>query len=251
MTDRLCVVCGHRKPINAFYTSGHGNGRRRTCIRCLNDKDARARRASGARARHQRINARGDVRCNRCQAYRPREDFKPHPSREGVFWSYCKPCTREIDRERYAKRTSTLDGAIAELEKKYQRKQRMLARKRQNRIDFVRDAITQLRGRGLTKSEIARLVGCTVQSIYRWEAVTSWDDCRITENAEKRFGVVLAAAIEVLPPPNRNEIPNYRRRLPHPQLSQLLAMVAEDLERYPLRSSWVKGARDHERRKAA
>ena len=38
------------------------------------------------------------------------------------MWSYCRPCVREIDRERYRRKTSTIEGAMADLEKRYARK---------------------------------------------------------------------------------------------------------------------------------
>jgi hypothetical protein len=251
MTDtlRTCRRCRRELPIERFYASGTGNGRRRTCIRCLREQDAQERRQRDAKVRHSRYNARGDVWCNRCQRYLPSDSFKRHPTRTHTYWSYCKPCTREIDRERYARKFSNLETALMEQGRHNHRRRIRLAAQRRERLRNVQEMIRLLRARGLTKSEICRLGGFTMQSLLRWEVAKVPSKRGISPNVEKRLGILVSAAIRVLPLPNETGILNYRRRLPHPDLPHLEAMCRDELARYPLRNSWINGKRDHERRR--
>ena len=156
---RTCQVCKRTLPLDRFYASGTGSGRRHTCSRCLNEQLGRERRASGAKIRHNRYNARGHVYCNHCEKYLPPETFKRHPSRPHTFWSYCKPCVRIKDRERYQKATSTIEGATRVLDSRLARKRRQRAAEQRERREYVVYAIHQLRLRGFTRAEVARLTG--------------------------------------------------------------------------------------------
>lgn len=114
---RTCRRCGQTQPADHFSASGHGNGRRRVCIRCVRAAEA----AKASRRRHPRVNARGEVWCNACQRYLPRDHFKPHPSRPGALWPYCTPCVRIKDRARYHKTKFRPDKA-ANAEERTRRK---------------------------------------------------------------------------------------------------------------------------------
>jgi DNA-binding transcriptional regulator YiaG len=233
--DRLCIACNRVKPANQFHVSGHGNGRKRTCIRCQHDAARRERIARGGKDRHPRYNARGDVWCNRCERYLGAENFKRHPNRPGTYWAYCKPCTREIDRERYAKRTSTIEGAIAELDRKNQRKQRLTKERMAERRKFLKESILLLRRRGLTKAEIVRLTDTTFGNLLKWER---GEMQRPTEAICRRFGVVVRATHGF--PLGE---PAHRRRLPHPAMAELLAICMPQIEAIPVRNSWKNGGR--------
>jgi transcriptional regulator with XRE-family HTH domain len=245
---RTCRVCKRDLPVDRFH--GDDKHRRRVCRRCFADQEHRQRRQQGSKRRMPRFNARGDAHCSHCRQYLPIDSFKPHPNRPGVLWTTCKPCTRELDRARYARKTSTLEGAIAEQEKNNARRRELRARRRQERLQFVQHSIKQLRARGLTKSEIARLGGFSMGSLLRWEAAKLSASHGITENVERRFGVLMNAAIQILPSPSKYQIPNYRRRVPHPDLPILEEMCESEIERYPLRNAWINGKRDHQRRAA-
>lgn len=232
---RTCISCRHELPLDRFYASGHGTGRRRTCKRCLSEEGRRERRRAGAKIRHTRYNARGWVWCNRCQHYKPTEDFKPHPSRPGTLWSYCKPCVREIDRERYQRKTSTLEGAMADLEKRYERKKRQRTAERRERRQFVLHAIELLRRRGFTKAEIARLADTSLSSMWAWETKP---ERKITPAMERRFGVLLRETGHL--PLGE---PAFRRRLPHPEFEVIYQRVHRKVVAIPVRNAWKNGRR--------
>lgn len=227
---RTCVQCGRTLLVERFYRSGHGNGRRRTCRDCLVEQAGAQRRAEGRRVRHPRYNSRGDVWCNRCQRYRPSLDFKPHPSRPGKYWSYCKPCVRDIDRERYARRTATVAGAERELSKRYERKQRQRRKEDRERRRFVADSILLLRRRGLTKAEICKLADVSFGSLLDWERQAR----RVTPAVEDRFAVVLRETAYM----PAQDAPVHRRRLPHPDLERLLTCCRPRVQAIPVRTRW-------------
>jgi len=233
---RICISCHRPLPLSAYYSAGHGNGRRRTCKRCLLDDAKRVRRRGGAPVRHSRFNAHGDIWCNRCEHYRDVTDFKRHPSRPGTYWSYCKPCTREIDRERYARRTSTLEGALADLEKRYQRKERQRQREFGARRRFLVESISLLRRRGLSKAEIARLTDTTFGNLLRWER----GECeRPTKAVCDRFVVVVRETAHL---PIGEPVRGHGRR-PHPAMGELLARCLPQVEAIPVRNAWKNGRR--------
>jgi DNA-binding transcriptional regulator YiaG len=235
---RRCKVCDANLPIERFYRSGrHTNGRRRTCIDCLKRQDAVRRRAEGRKIRHQRRNAHGDVWCNRCERYLPELSFREHPSRPGTLWSYCRACTREIDRERYARAMSDLESAERELERRNASKRRIARKRDTERRAFVADAIGILRRRGLTKMEVSRLTGTTIQSVLAWER----KERKLSPQAAERFVIVLRETAH-LPVQDR---PAFRRRTPHPELDQLMARCRPQIAEYPtIRGRWAaKGDR--------
>jgi hypothetical protein len=233
---RVCEVCHRTLHLEFFHRSGnHTAGRRRTCKRCIADAQRRTRKARGGRDRHPRYNARGDVWCNRCQSYRGAEDFKRHPNRPHTFWAYCKPCTREIDRDRYAKRTSTLERAIADQERRLKRKQKQQRKVFAERRKFLQDSILLLRRRGLSKAEIVRLTDTSFGSLLKWER---GETKRPVEGVCRRFGVVVRATMGF-----PLDEPVHRRRLPHPAMAELLAECLPQVQAIHVRNSWVNGRR--------
>jgi transcriptional regulator with XRE-family HTH domain len=105
------------------------------------------------------------------------------------------------------------------------------AAERRERLRNVQEMLRLLRDRGLTKSEICRLGGFTMTSLLRWETAKVPSKRGISPNVEKRLGILVSAAIGVLPLPKQTDILNYRRRLPHPDLPLLEAMCRDELER--------------------
>lgn len=236
-TERQCRTCGRTLVIERFHRVGKGYWRR-DCKDCYNAAAREKTRRSGGRVRHPRYNSRGDVWCNRCQQYRSSLDFTPHPSRPGKLWSYCKACVRELDRERYRRKVSTLAGAEEELEKRNQRKRRHARAEDRARRDFVAASILLLRRRGLTKADISRLLDTSMGSVLEWERKAR----RVTPAVERRVGVVVRETM-YLPV---QDTPVYRRRLPHPDIERLMARCLPQVRAIPVRSRWHK----HERRAA-
>lgn len=234
---RTCRRCNQSKPFDHFYATGHGNGRRRVCIRCLNEEQ----RAKAGYRRHQRYNARGEVWCNYCQRYRHADTFKPHPSRPGKLWTYCRECTREIDRIRYRAKVSTPEGRRAVMAGRVERHRRLRQREVKDRSKFVESAVDTLLRRGFTLSEVARLAGFSVGIIYGWRYGKT-----PSLAAENRLAIVLRETAH-LP---IGDIPTFRRRKPHPELAFLIKRLAPQLEPYPMRDSWRYGRRGRERRAA-
>jgi DNA-binding transcriptional regulator YiaG len=229
-TERTCIECQRTLPLDKFYSSGHGNGRRRTCIRCLHKAAERERRARGAKARHPRFNARGFARCGRCEKYKHPEEFRKHSNRPGNLWWACRSCEREIERERYIQRTSTVDGALEYQRKSNERRRRSRANQQKDRRQFVRDSIKALRRRGFTKTEISRLMQTGVSSLIAWET----DDTRkITRQVEERFAVLLRETSH-LPFVE----PVTRRRLPHPDFDDIQRRTADKIASIPTRNRW-------------
>lgn len=230
---RTCMSCKRTLPLDRFYSSGHGNGRRNTCTRCLNEALDRERRANGAKRRNQRYNARGHVWCNRCSSYLPPENFKRHPSRPGTFWAYCKPCVREIDRERYARKTSTLEGATAVLDSRLHRKRRQMKAERRERKQYVVHALDQILLRGFTRAEVARLLDVSQPTLNKW--LDPKDPTALLKAAEERVAVVWMAVMD-LPRTGYQR----GRRLPHSEYARIHAITREEVASHYLRNCWVK-----------
>jgi hypothetical protein len=230
-THRACRVCHRRRPIDEFYRSGSSpNARRGTCRTCMADAANRSARARAVPVRHPRYNARGEVWCNRCQQYLGAESFKRHPQRPHTYWSYCMPCTRIIDRERYARRTRDLDRAIAELERHNQRKRKRSAADFAARRRFLVESISLLRRRGLPKAEIVRLTDTSFGNLLKWER---GERHRPTKAVCERFAIVVRETGD-LPA----GVPVARRRLPHPAMGELLARCLPKVQAIPVRDTW-------------
>lgn len=230
---RTCIDCKRSLPLDRFHGSGHGNGRRWTCIRCFNQESDRKRRERGAHVRHHRYNARGHVWCNHCGKYLPPENFKLHPSRPGTYWSYCRPCVRILDRARYRKQTSTLEGALQMLEGRNDRKRRHRKAEQQERKEYVAYGIDQMRRRGFTKAEVSRLVGISWATMLKWADQKC--DLYLMKPAELRIEVVLKAVLD-LPVVGYQD----RRRLPHPEYARIHAITHEAVKAIYLRNKWSK-----------
>jgi hypothetical protein len=230
-SSRTCRICGHERPIRSFNrgTTNPKTGAayyKRTCVDCEEAK----RRAQGTPRRHERYNARGDVWCNNCKRYRPREEFKRHPLRPHTFWAYCKDCTRVLDRLRYRAKARTSEGKAAQAAR-IERRRRSRESQQKSRAHFVQDAILLLRRRGLTKSEICRLAGVSFGNLLKWER----REVRVSPNVASRMGVLL---LETTGWP-LVETPAYRRQSPHPRLDELVARCAEQVAQYPVRTRWA------------
>lgn len=232
MELRGCLVCKRRLPLDRFYASGHGNGRRNTCTRCINEQAERERRAAGAKIRHTRYNARGHVWCNHCQKYLPPEDFKKHPSRPGTYWSYCKPCVRILDRKRYREATSTYEGAVRVLNDRLERKHRQKRQEQKERKEYVAYVIDQLRQRGFTKAEVARLAQISLPTLTKWADPKT--ELHLMKPAELRMEILFNAVLDL-------PIVGYqdRRRLPHPEYARIHAITHDDVKAFYLRNSWI------------
>lgn len=230
---RPCKVCKRTLPLDRFYASGHGNGRRHTCTRCINVELDQERRARGAHKRHPRYNARGHVWCNRCQHYLTADQFKRHPSRPGTCWSYCKPCVIQIDRERYRRKVSTIEGATQVLEARYKRKKRAQAKAIRDRKEYVIYVIDQLRLRGFTRAEISRLTGVSQPTLAKW--ADPKDKTRILEAGERRLEIVFRETVSLPRIGYQNG-----RRLPHPEYARIHALTHDDVQAVYLRNAWRK-----------
>lgn len=230
---KVCVTCNQLRPARAFRVSAatDRNGvpyRVRTCRDC----EEKSRRAAGVPKRHQRRDARGNVWCNNCERYLHPDNFKRHPLRPHTYWAYCKACVIEIDRLRYRIKAKTPEGKAAQSART---KRRAAQRKREQRerAEFVRDAITLLRRRGLTKSDISRAADVSLGNLLTWERGENRPDPSVAA----RLGELLRITADW--PPTAE--PAYRRRLPHPAADTLAAAMAPVIAAYPIRSRW-KGA---------
>jgi transcriptional regulator with XRE-family HTH domain len=231
---KTCIVCGHERPTRAFG-SGPSNPktgvayRRRTCLDC----EERKRRAAGIPKRHRRYDARGNVWCNNCKRYLSRENFKRHPQRPHTFWSYCKECTRALDRLR-ARNIRGTEQWEQNTRRRVSQKRQQRSQEHAERQRFVQDAITLLRRRGLTKAEICRVADVSFGSLLAWER----GERRILPNVAARFGDLLLTTADWL----LAEEATYRRRLPHPRLPELFERMAPRIEQLPVRSRWKQAA---------
>lgn len=184
---------------------------------------------------HPRINHLGNVWCFACQRYLRREAFAPakhFPSwKQPRIWSYCRSCTQARDRERYAVRNATPEGHLLDVQKRYTRKTRQRRTEQRERREFAAFAITQIRKRGLTKSEISRLTGISLSTLIKFERM---ERTRPDPQPVRRIELLYEAVMDW---PKREE-PEFRRRLPHPMLRPLELYMARRTARYPIRSRW-------------
>ena len=239
--DRTCRRCGQTKPYTDYTATGHGNGGRRVCIDCIKRHDARRRREAGSPVRHERHNARGEVWCNYCQRYRHAKDFKPHPSRPGKLWTYCRECVLEIDRIRYHAKVSTPEGRAQVMKGRNGRHRRQRRNELRERRGFVTRAVDTISRRGFTLSEISKLTGISLTTFYGWRK-----DKDPSRAAEARIAIVLQATSH-LP---IGILPIKGRRNPHPELALVVKRIAPELAKHPMRDSWKYGRRDHQRKAA-
>lgn len=183
-----------------------------------------------------RINARGDVHCRACHRYLPGYCFREvaYPSLGGRprSWSYCLPCTRQIDRERWTGARRAKENAS-----RLVRQRRHQAAARMERSGTVRGAIRTLRLRGLTKTAIARLSRTSLPSVLTWER-----GGRVPTTAVvSRFLVVLRETAYL----DRGDKLAYRRRLPHPDFDDLL-WSCRTVERFRVKNTWPARRRKRE-----
>lgn len=177
-----------------------------------------------------RRNARGHVLCLECRAWLEREAFACPPSRNGVPWPYCRDCVRVLERGRKKRIRGTAEWR-ADQERRARQQRRQQRARRKERQEFVAEAITVLRRRGLTKAEIVRLADVSFPNLLRWERQEQLPD----PNVAHRLGaLLLATATWPL-----GEEPVYRRRLPHPELPRLLERMEPVIARYPIRTKWA------------
>lgn len=242
---RTCRRCGDIKPLETgFYRTGgtyiapDGTARiyyKRICKRCQ-QKQQRAYRAGVEPPkfrRMKRFNARGDAWCPHCQAYLPVTRFRPHPTRPGTLWSYCRDCTMARDRDRYNRKF--IDTAVwrKELDRRTSSKRNQRQREQKQRREFVLNALSQLRRKGLADVDIAELTGISTKTFWAWRT----DPARkITPQAEARLAAVLLAA---LPLPVRAH-PLLRGQRAEPELRAVLRdrCAAEVEATAPMRSRW-------------
>lgn len=233
--SRVCIACNHERPGRKFGAGATNPKtgeayRRRTCLDC----ETKERRARGVPERHARYDARGHVWCNNCRQYLHADNFRRHPLRPHTYWSYCKECTRWIDRNRARSIRGTADWKKAVTDR-VRRQRRQATQEQTERRKFVADAITLLGRRGLTRAEIARLCDTSHGSLIEWAR----SERRVTPQVASRFGGLLRLTHDF----SMAAEPVRRRRLPHPEMPRLLAAMAPVLERYPVRNSWNSGKR--------
>jgi hypothetical protein len=219
--DRTCKVCGVAQPPEHFYASGHGNGRRTTCKRCMRAEQ----RKTATYHRHEKTNAVGDVWCPSCERWLRPDAFKAHPSRPGWWWQ-CRECQRDYDRTRYRAKAKTEAGR-AVIRRRVEQKRAHARERNRARAEFVAGAIAVLRRRGFTVTEVGRLTGTENASIYRWMGKRA----KVTAAVEARFAAALRATAHL---PAVGDPPRYRR-LPHPELEALRRRLAPVIDANPTR----------------
>lgn len=223
--SRVCRTCGRTLPARLFPEMSQRGAdgrryRRRTCEACL----IAAGKRRPATAKRPRYDGHGNAWCCNCQHYRAVEVFPPHPQKPGP-WPYCVECRRAIDRGRWVgERRQRLNRRRVE----NQRKQ--ATRARTERAEFVAGAILTLRRRGLTKSEIARLMATCLPSLLAWERRVRPP----TPAIAGRIGIVLQETAHL----SLGAEPCLRRRLPHPEWPELLARCRPRMAAFPVRTRW-------------
>lgn len=218
---KRCKTCNRILPFRCFVPSGHFIKRlgRRSGSNDCRDCQAKQRQAAGIQVRHQRINGRGEVWCNNCKRYLPTSEFKRHPTRPHLWWTFCMPCTRELDRMRYRAKARTASGRAAIRAAHNRSKRRKAAEDARERRAFMAETIDLLRRRGLTRSEIGRLTGSDLGNIYAWEKRERRMP-RPSVMARFEALVRLTMAFPLGPPA-------FRRRLPHPHYAELEAAMSK------------------------
>lgn len=228
---KRCSRCQRELPLDAFYRRRNGRPQSwcRTCLRAHQER-------THPRQRPPRVNARGDLFCFHCQRYQHPSAFRlcsppswPRPR----YLSYCRECEAALNRLRWRG-----ERRERQLRQRAERKRRQRQAQQRERREFVASAILILRRRGLTKMEIARLAGVSLQSLLRWERQQRRPDPSVAE----RF-VILLRETAHLP---LGDQPAYRRRRPHPELPALLARTGPQLARFPVRSKWRRAGEDAE-----
>lgn len=190
--EKTCSRCLRTKGLDDFYVYEHkGRPRASSACRSCTLRQAERKRheaRGGERQRMPRYNAAGEAWCPNCRRYRCRADFRPHPSRPGHLWAYCRECTVELDRIRYRYR----DKAA-----KREEHRRSCARKRQRnraamaeRDAFVRQAISTLKRRGFTRADICALGRFNQGNVIEWETGARRQR-GIQRSVERTFGELL------------------------------------------------------------
>lgn len=234
---KRCRTCDRVLPFRCFVPTGSfikSIGRKcgsADCRDCL----ARKRRAQGVPERHQRVNGRGEVWCNACKRYLPASEFRRHPARPHTWWSYCKPCVREIDRMRYRGSVATREGKRKVMDARTRRKRRQSAADFRERREFLAAAIELLRRRGLTATDQSVATQTTRENVYAWQRKQVH---RPTMAVIARFEALLLLTIDW----PQGE-PAYRRRAPHPELLELSDAMRPVIARHPVRNPWSGGRR--------
>lgn len=235
---KRCSRCLVEKPASEFYVQRRGEREYllsycKPCKRRWAREHHERTRDPKTPRRHQRLNAKGEVWCNRCKAYLPASSFKRHPSRPHTFWAYCKPCTTVIDRERRWRKFS--DDARWEEEKRrtVARDRRKARRRDADRRKFVADGIVLLRKRGFTKGEVVRILGTSWNSLLDWERQVRTPQPQVAERVVAAL-VLTSEFSNGEPPPLRS------RRRGHPELPRLLAEMEPVWQTNPLRTKWGK-----------
>lgn len=175
-----------------------------------------------------RYDGHGNVYCHNCATYLPASAFawRTAPSLDRPrYSSYCRPCQRMLDRLRWSGERRQRNNASRLIRQKRQQQ-----REQRERREFVAHAITVLRRRGLTMTDISKLAGVSVEAVAAWER----NRRQVTPPVAERIAVVLRETA-YLP---IGDTPAYRRRLPHPDLPRLLDRCRSQVERYPVRSRW-------------
>jgi DNA-binding transcriptional regulator YiaG len=226
-TEKDCPRCRQTLPIGAFYSSPARKigAYCKPCTRSyVRRRDELKRRARHAPHRKPRTNNRGEIHCPNCAQYLPATMFRRHPQRPRCYWAYCIPCTRELDRLRWRGERREKHNAA-----RTKRQRRQHQAEAQERTRFVADAITLLRRRGFTKTEIARLTQTSLASLSDWQGGTR----RPTPAIAARFRIVLLASGH-LP----LGAPAYRRRKPHPAFAAIRAATADQVAAIHVRNAW-------------
>lgn len=223
--EKRCPRCMKVKGFDAFYRfHDKHRGKERISSYCRDcsiriEHLKRVKAHPGPPRRMPRHNAAGDAWCPNCRAYLPVHRFKPHPSREGKLWTYCRACTIEIDRMRYRYGDKAQQQRWTKDRTDRRKRQRRAAK--ENRQQFVVEAHRILRGRGFSQADIIALGRFDVGNLQLW--LTGQVRGRGIQPAIERTW----AALLLITAEYANGEPPPPRQRPHPDRPRLLAEMAE------------------------
>lgn len=217
--EKTCSRCLKTKTFDDFYLFTD-RGRERVssmCKPCTRRYQVRRNEMlrNGPPRRMPRYNDRGQAWCPNCRQYLSQDNFRPHPSRAGQLWSYCKPCVIELDRMRYRYGDPAKKRAATQRNVQLARQRRRAAK--QEREAFVRNAISTLKRRGFTRADICAMGRFGQGNVIEWETGVRRDH-GIQPAIERTFGALLRLTADYAAGPREK-----KGGRPHPDLPRLVA----------------------------